>query len=140
MKIKVLVLYFISNIAAIWLTKQFLSGFNVSSVSGVFILAFVLLGGLILNELINEKLKSAKGLLFFLIGILIMFFAIYFSSFFVPNFDVTGGSLDRLQIGFLQTPSLRSVDQILTLMLSGLIIMIVTSITRWAGNIGKKSD
>lgn len=140
MKFKVLVLYFVSNITAIWLAKQFLSGFSINSVSAVFILAFVLLGGLILNELINEKLKSAKGILFFVIGILIMFFTIYFSAFFIPNFDVTGGSLDKLQIAFLQTPSLRSTDQILTLMLSGLIIMIVTSITRWAGNIGKKSE
>ncbi|MBD3362765.1 hypothetical protein GF362_03530 [Candidatus Dojkabacteria bacterium] len=129
---KKFILYFITNISAIWITKLLFSGFQPTSAVAVLWLSALLLGGMVLNEAIASKIKGDKLIFFFFIGTLVTFFILYLGSLFIPNFAVHGGSLPIKII--------KQADQILTLLLASASIMITTSVAKWASSGGGSKE
>lgn len=137
---KKIILYFITSISAIWFIDLLLSGFVFKGGSTtVFLVDLFIIAALYLTEWVISKVGKKSNIIFFLIGTFLNFFSLYFASLFLPDFNVGSGSLNTLKIGFLSTPVIKRMDQILTLLLGSVISMIVASLTKWATE-GKKSE
>lgn len=131
---KRLVLYFLTSISAIWFIDLLVSGFTFSGgpITTLLVVLFIVVG-IYLTEWVADKAgKKSSMLIFFIIGLFITFFSLYFASLFLDNFTVGTGSLQGLKIGFLSTPVIKGMDQILTLLIGSLIVMLIAITTRWA--------
>ena len=131
---KKIILYFLTSISAIWFIDLLLSGFLFKGgTTTVFLVDIFILVAIYLTEWVASKAgKKSNMLIFFIIGTFLTFFSLYFASLFLEDFAVGSGSLKSLEIGFLSTPIINSMDQILTLLLGSLIAMIIAIATKWA--------
>ncbi|MBN2015248.1 hypothetical protein JW766_00235 [Candidatus Dojkabacteria bacterium] len=131
---KKLILYFLTSISAIWLVDLLVSGFtfNGGAITVFLVILFIVVGIYLAEWVITKAGKKSSMLLFFVIGLFITFFSLYFASLFLQDFNVGAGSLQGLKIGFLSTPVIKGMDQILSLLIGSLIVMLVATVTRWA--------
>lgn len=138
---KKIILYFLTSISAIWFIDLLLSGFVFAGgTTTVFLVDIFILVSIYLTEWVTTKVgKKSSMLIFFLFGTFLTFFSLYFASLFLEDFNVSSGSLNTLKIGFLSTPIIKSMDQILTLLLGALFAMIIATTTKWAME-GKRSE
>jgi hypothetical protein len=136
-----IVLYFLTSISAIWFIDILLSGFIFKGgTTTVFLVDIFILVAIYLTEWLAGKVgKKSDKLIFAVIGTFLTFFSLYFASLFIEDFYVGSGSLQELEIGFLSTPIIKGMDQILTLLLGSLIVILIALITKWSSE-GKKSE
>ena len=133
---KKFVLYFLVMLGATWVIDDLLSGFKVGGniLLSRALLALVFSGGIYLVDYIFKSLTKKSLMLYMLIGVLVNFFVIYVASFLVPNFDVSTGTFKQFGLSIAN-----QADQILTLLLSSLVVMLFAAQTKWATS-SKSSD
>lgn len=127
------VLFFLTSITSLWIVNLLLSGFQFGGgAATVFLVDLFVVLSIYLTEWVASKAGKSGMLVFILIGIFLTFFSYYFASLFLDKFDVVGGSLESLKIGFLKTPTMKRMDQILSLLIGSIITMLIAATTKWA--------
>lgn len=139
---KKLILYFLTSITSLWLIDLLLSGFRFKGgPTTVFLVSlFVLASIYLVEQIISKSVKKSGTILFIVFGMLLTFFALYVATLVIGDFSVAEGSLQALELGIVDTPVIKSMDQILTMLLGSLITMLVAALTRWASSPGKSKD
>ncbi len=126
------IIYFFTSISAIWFIDMLLSGYVfIGGSTTIFLIILFILVGIYLTEwVVNMSRKESNTFFFFLVGSLITFFSLYFASLFLSNFSIGSGSLSSIKIGFLSTPVIKSMDQILSLVIGAIIATGITTLCR----------
>ncbi|MBN1373946.1 hypothetical protein JW962_01250 [Candidatus Dojkabacteria bacterium] len=139
--LKKYVLYFLTSITSAWIINSVLSGIIIANQATLFLVALLITAAIWLTEYVYSQLKKKNLLIFLLMGTLIGFFVIYIGTLLFDGFAFTGGSLAPLDLAILETPSIRSVDSVLTLLLASFIFTIIAFVTKWASTgEGKKKE
>lgn len=133
--------FFLTSIAAVWLINVLLTGIKISGNTTVFLIALLITAGVFLTDKLLEQMKKPNAFIYIIIGTLVNFFILYVGTlFFEKKFTATGGALAALNFGEVNTPTLRGIDEVLTLLLAALVAMIVIQITKWGMGGSKKSS
>jgi len=124
------VLFFLTSITSIWFIDLVLSGFvfkggPITS----FLIALFMIVGIFVSDWLAEKLGNKSITVIFILGILVNFFSLYLASQFIKDFSISAGSLKWLNIDLI-----KSMDQILMLLIGSLVTTVVSTLTRWASN------
>lgn len=128
------IIYFFTGIASIWLITQLLSGFRTEGKAyEVLLVSLFISFGVYLTEYILAKSGKDKVVVFLILSTLINFFTLYISTLMLTGVNVVSGSLKAFDLEVLSTPTISSVDLVLTLLIASFVTSLVASITRWAG-------
>lgn len=127
---KKLVLHIMTGISSIWLIDLLLSGFVFKNKPlTVLWVALCIVIGIFFVDLILEKVSIRSSILIFLISVLLNFFVLYIASLIIPEFKVNPGSFNWLDVKLI-----KSMDQILTLLLGATITTSFVYLTKWASS------
>lgn len=122
------ILFYMTSLGGLWIIGRLLPGVSLPS-SGIFVILLVTLaitGGIIINEMIEEKMSKKSIPVYMIIGTLINFFTIYIANLLIPTFRVSAGSFNRIPL----LENLGTGDQILTLLVASFISILFAVITK----------
>lgn len=119
------VLFYLTGLTSVWLMDNLLSGIKISNVVTSLLVAVFVSFSIWFTEYVVKQLTQKTMLIFFIVGVIVMFFVLYLASLLIPTFEAVAGVLYLFV-------TIKGLDSVLTLLISSVLAMSIAYLTNWA--------